>query len=53
MSCDLPWKDELGQLVLGQEFEPGLRESNHWWAFELKSPQELEVGSHDVLPFYE
>lgn len=53
MSCGLSWKDELGQLVLAQEFDPGVRLCDHWWALELKRLTELEAGNHAVVPNYE
>ena len=40
-------------MVLAQEFDPGVRPSDHWWAFELKSLTDLEAGERDVLPKHE
>lgn len=53
MSCGLPRKDELCQLVLAQEFDPGVRLCDHWLALELKRLSELEAGNHALVPNYE
>lgn len=45
--------DELCQLVLAQEFDPGVRLCDHWWALELKRLSELEAGDHALVPNYE